>query len=277
MPLRRTLALLCFAVSPVALAGCGGDTLSFDPVASAATKTAKTGSARVAFQANMSMEGIGGVSFSGSGVFDGKSRSGALNMRFNMPQAAQTQVGANPTMNMIFDGSDGLVLYMRSPMFDKQLPAGSWVKMDLEKLAKKQGIDMSQLMNANQADPSQTLAMLSASKDAHVMNYDRLHGVLTTHYMLKLDLKRLAKENTAMSKSIQQVIDMTDADSFPAEAWIDDKGNVRKMKIEMSMNAPTGGELKMTMTEELYDFGVKVTIQPPPASQTVDMSSLLGG
>lgn len=277
MSLRRSLALLCLALAPVAFAGCGGDTLSFDPVASAATKTAQTESARVAFQANMSMEGIGAMSFSGSGVFDGKTRSGALNMKFNMPQAAQTQLGANPTMNMIVDGSDGLVLYMRSPMFDKQLPAGSWVKMDLEQLAKKQGIDMSQLMNANQADPSQTLAMLRASKDAHVMNYDRVHGVLTTHYMLKLDLKRLAKENTSMSKSIEQLMDMTDTESFPAEAWIDGKGNVRKMKIDMSMSAPTGGEIKMTMTEELYDFGVNVTIQPPPASQVVDMSALLGG
>ena len=277
MSLRRTLALLCLAVSPVALTGCGGDTLSFDPVAKAATKTAQTESARVAFEANMSIEGIGGISFSGSGVFDGKSRSGALNMKFNMPQAAQTELGANPTMNMIVDGGDGIVLYMRSPMFDKQLPAGSWVKMDLEKLAKKQGVDMSQLMNANQADPSQTLGMLRASKDAHVMNYDRVHGVLTTHYMLNLDLKRLAKENTTMSKSIEQLMDMTDAESFPAEAWIDDKGNVRKLKIDMSMSAPTGGELKMTMTEELYDFGVNVTIQPPPASQVVDMSALLGG
>jgi hypothetical protein len=136
---------------------------------------------------------------------------------------------------------------------------------------------MSQLMNANQADPSQTLAMLTASKDAHVMNYDRVHGVLTTHYMLSLDLKRMAKANKGMSKSLEQLMDMTDVDSFPAEAWIDDKGNVRKLKIEMSMNAPTGGELKMTMTEELYDFGVNVTIQPPPASQVVDMSALLGG
>jgi hypothetical protein len=276
MTLRRTLALLCLALSPVALAGCGGDTLSFDPVAKAATRTAETKSARVAFQANMSIEGIGGVSFSGSGIFDGKSRSGALNMKFNIPQAAQTQLGGNPTMNMIFDGK-GLVLYMRSPMFDRQLPAGSWVKMDLEELAKKQGIDMSQLMNANQADPSQTLAMLSASKDAHVLNYDRVRGVLTTHYHLSLDLKRLAKESKAMGKSLKQLMDMTDVDSFPAEAWIDDKGNVRKLKIEMSLNAPTGGELKMTMTEELYDFGVNVTIQPPPASQIVDMSALLGG
>jgi hypothetical protein len=277
MTVRRALALLCLAVCPVALVGCGGDTLSFDPVASAATKTAETKSARVAFEANMSMEGIGGVSFSGAGVFDGKSRSGALNMKFNMPQAAQTVLGANPTMNMIFDGSDGLVMYMRSPMLDRQLPAGSWVKMDLEKLAKKQGIDMGQLMNANQADPSQTLAMLSASKDAHVMNYDRVRGVFTTHYRLNLDLKRLAKENKAMTKSLEQLMDMTDVESFPAEAWIDGKGNVRKLKLEMSLNAPTGGELNMTMTEELYDFGVKVTIQPPPASQVVDMSALLGG
>jgi hypothetical protein len=274
---RRALALLCLALCPLAVVGCGGDTLSFDPVASAATKTAETRSARVAFHANMSLEGIGGVSFSGSGVFDGKSRSGALNMKFNMPQAAQTQLGANPTMNMIFDGSDGLTLYMRSPMFDRQLPAGSWIKMDLEKLAKQQGIDMSQLMNANQADPSQTLAMLSASKDARVMNYDRVRGVFTTHYQLNLDLKRLAKGNKAMGKSLEQLRDMTDVDSFPAEAWIDKQGNVRKLTIDMSLNAPTGGELRMTMTEELYDFGVNVTIQPPPASQTVDMSALLGG
>ena len=278
MTLRRALALVCLALTPMALVGCaGGDTLSFDPVANAATKTAEQSSARVAFQANMSMEGLGGMSFSGTGIFDGKSKSGALNMKFNMPQVAQTQLGGNPTMSMIIDGSDGLVMYMRSPLFDTKLPAGSWVKMDLEKLAKQQGIDMSSLMNANQADPSQTLAMLSASKDAHVMNYDRVRGVLTTHYHLNLDLKRMAKGNEAMRKQLEQLMDMTDVDSFPAEAWIDGKGNVRKMKIEMSMNAPTGGELKMTMTEELYDFGVNVTIQPPPASQVVDMSSLLGG
>jgi hypothetical protein len=277
MTLRRVLALLCLAVSPMALAGCGGDTLSFDPVASAATKTAETTSARVAFQANMSIEGVGGMSFSGTGVFDGKSKSGVLNMKFNVPQAAQTQLGSNPTMNIIFDGSNGLLLYMRSPMFDTRLPAGSWVKMDLEKLAKKQGIDLSSLMNANQADPTQTLGMLSASKDAHVMNYDRVRGVLTTHYHLTLDLERLAKENPSMSKQLKQLMDMTDIKSFPAEAWVDNKGNVRKMKIEMSFNAPTGGAFTMTMTEELYDFGVRVKVQPPPASQTVDMSSLLGG
>jgi hypothetical protein len=276
MNLRRVLSLLCLAVSATALVGCGGDTLAFDPVASAATKTADSSSARVAFAANMNMEGVGGMSFSGTGIYDGASKSGALNMKFNMPSAVSAQLGADPTMEMIFDGSDGLVLYMRSTLFDKQLPAGSWVKMDLEKLAKKEGVDLSALMNANQADPSQTLAMLAASSDAHVVNYDRVRGVLTTHYRLKIDLKRLAKRNKALRNSLEQLMDVAGVDSYPAEAWIDDKGNVRRIKIDMSFNSPLGGAFTMTMTEELYDFGVKATIQAPPAGQTVDMSALLG-
>jgi hypothetical protein len=277
MTLRRVLSVLCLALTAAALTGCaGGDTLSFDPVASAATKTAESSSARVAFQANMNIEGVGGMSFSGTGVYDGKSKSGALNMSFNMPQVMRSQLGGDPKMEMIFDGSDGFVLYIRSSLFDKQLPAGSWVKMDMEELAKKDGVDLSSLMNANQADPSQTLAMLSASSDARVVNYDRVRGVLTTHYQLNVDLKRLAKKNDALRESLEKLMDMSGVDSYPAEAWIDDKGNVRRIKIDMSFNAPTGGEFTMTMTEELYDFGVKATIQAPPASQTVDMSALLG-
>jgi hypothetical protein len=276
MNLRRVFSLLCLAVSATALVGCGGDTLAFDPVASAATKTADSSSARVAFVANMNMEGVGGMSFSGTGIYDGASKSGALNMKFNMPSAVRAQLGADPTMEMIFNGSDGLVLYMRSTLFDKELPAGSWVKMDLEKLAKKEGVDLSALMNANQADPSQTLSMLAASSDAHVVDYDRVRGVLTTHYRLKVDLKRLAKQNKGLRKSLEQLMDVAGVDSYPAEAWIDDKGNVRRIKIDMSFNSPLGGAFTMTMTEELYDFGVKATIQAPPAGETVDMSALLG-
>jgi hypothetical protein len=276
MTVRRLVSLFCLAASATALVGCGGDTLALDPVANAATQTADSTSARVAFEANMNIDGVGGMSFSGTGIFDGRSKSGALNMNFNLPAAATAQLGANPKMEMIFDGSDGFVLYMRSTLFDKQVPAGSWVKMDLEKLADKEGVDLSALMNANQADPSQTLAMLTASSDAHVVNYDRVRGVLTTHYALNVDLKRLAKENKALRESLEQLMDAAGVDSYPAEAWIDNKGNVRKIKIDMSFNSPVGGAFTMTMTEELYDFGVNATIQPPPASQVVDMSALLG-
>lgn len=273
MTLRRLFALLLLGTCGFALAGCG-DTLSFDPVASAASKTAQSTSARVAFDANMNIEGVGAMSFTGTGVYDGRSKSGALNMRFMIPQAAQTQLGANPGMELIFDGSDGFVMYMRSSLF-KPLAPEKWIKMDLEQLADKQRVDLSAFMNANQADPSQTLRMLMASNEARVAGYDRVRGVFTTHYSLRVDLKRLAQKNKALRESVEQAMKLTGIESYPAEAWIDDQGRVRKMKVDMSFNSALGA-FTMTMTEELYDFGVRVNIQPPPAGQVVDLSALVG-
>src|SRR6266511_6437299 len=103
-------------------------------------------SARVDFTASMTLGSMGTMSFAGRGLFDGQSKSGWMNMTFSLPPAAQAQLGANPTMEMIFDGRDGFVVYMRSSMFPG-LPAGSWVKMDLAKLADKQGVDLGGLTN----------------------------------------------------------------------------------------------------------------------------------
>src|SRR5919197_3753270 len=268
----RIINGLALAACAAVLAGCGGDTLSFDPVAKAANKTAASTSSRVAFAANVSADGIGAMSFTGTGVYDGRTKSGAMNIRFNFPQAAQTQLGAHPSMDMIFDGRHGLVMYMRSSMFRL---GDKWVKMDVAKLADKQGIDLSAVMNANQADPSQALRMLMASSDAHVVNYDRVRGVFTTHYALKVDLKRLAKESKELRKSLENVMKLSGIESYPADAWIDDQGNVRRIKLDMSFNVPAGGAVTMSITEDLYDFGVRPKIHPPTGANVVDMSALL--
>ena len=275
MSLRRVLSLLSLAVCATALVGCGGDTLSFDPVASAATKTATSESSRVELTATMNIDGVGGMAFSGSGIFDGRSRSGALNMRFQLPPAAQAQLGgADPTMQMIMDGRSGLVVYMRSPLFAR-IAGNRWIKLDMAKLAQKQGVDLNALMNANQADPSQALDMLEASADAHPIGYDRVRGVFTTHYKLDIDLARLAKENKSLRKMIDAVRELAGTTSYPAEAWIDDAGRVRRMKIDMSLSSPAGGAFTMSMTEDLYAFGTKVAVRPPAAGQVLDAGSLI--
>jgi len=277
MTARRVLSLLCLALCAAALVGCGGDTLSFDPVASAANKTVGSQSERVSFTATMNVDGVGGMAFSGAGVFDGRTRKGALNMRFTLPPAAQAQLGvSDPTMQMIMDGSNGLVMYMRSPLF-RTLPADKWVKLDMEKLAKKEGIDLSQVLDAGQADPSQTLQMLMASTDAHPVGYDRVRGVFTTHYTLNVDLERLAKGNSALRDSYETLTKLTGVDSYPAEAWIDSQGRVRRLKVDISFNGPTGGAFTMSLTEDLYAFGIKVDVRPPDSSQVLDASALLGG
>ena len=277
MTARRVLSLLSLAVCAAALVGCGGDTLSFDPVASAASNTVASQSERVSFTATMNVDGVGGMAFSGAGIFDGRSRTGALNMRFTLPADAQAQLGVtDPTMQMIMDGRHGLVMYMRSQLF-RTLAADKWVKLDMEKLAEKQGIDLSSVMDANRADPSQTLQMLMASKDAHPIGFDRVRGVFTTHYTLNVDLGRLAKGSKELGKTYEMLRKLTGVQSYPAEAWIDDQGRVRRLKIDMSFNGPTGSAFTMSMSEDLYAFGVKVNVQPPDASQVVDVSALLPG
>jgi len=277
MTARRVLSLLCPAVCAAALVGCGGDTLSFDPVANAASTTIASQSERVSFTATMNIDGVGGMAFSGAGIFDGRSRTGALNMRFTLPADVQAQLGVvDPTMQMIMDGRHGLVMYMRSQLF-RTLAADKWVKLDMEKLAEKQGIDLSSVMDANRADPSQTLQMLMASTDAHPIGFDRVRGVFTTHYTLNVDLGRLAKGSKELGKTYEMLRKLTGVQSYPAEAWIDDQGRVRRLKIDMSFNGPTGGAFTMSMSEDLYAFGVKVNVQPPDASQVVDASALLPG
>ena len=277
MTARRVLSLLSLAVCAAALVGCGGVTLSFDPVASAASNTVASQSERVSFTATMNVDGVGGMAFSGAGIFDGRSRTGALNMRFTLPADAQAQLGVtDPTMQMIMDGRHGLVMYMRSQLF-RTLAADKWVKLDMQKLAEKQGIDLSSVMDANRADPSQTLQMLMASTDAHPIGFDRVRGVFTTHYTLNVDLGRLAKGSKELGKTYEMLRKLTGVQSYPAEAWIDDQGRVRRLKIDMSFNGATGGAFTMSMSENLYAFGVKVNVQPPDASQVVDVSALLPG
>jgi hypothetical protein len=277
MTVRSALSLLCLCACAAVLAGCGGDTLSFDPVASAATKTASSQSSRVAFTATMSVDGAGGMAFSGAGVFDGRLRSGALNMRYQLPAAEQAQLGGvDPTMEMIMDGRDGLVMYMRSPLFAR-VAGDKWIKVDVAKEAKKKGVDLQSVMSSTQVDPSQTLAMLTASTDAHPVGFERVRGVLTTHYAFDVDVARLAKQHKELRETFDNVRKLTGISSYPAEAWIDKAGRVRRLKIDMSYTTPAGGAFSMSMTEELYAFGLKVDIRPPDASQVLDVSALGNG
>jgi hypothetical protein len=275
MSARRLLSLLCLGACAAALAGCG-DTLSLDPVANAASNTAETQSARIAFAATIDAAGMGRMSMEGSGLYDGRAKSGWMFMKFrDLPAAAQAQLGANPSMEIIFDASDGIVMYMRSSAFS-QLAGDRWVKMDLEKMADKMGVDLGSLGSANQADPSQALGLLMASDHAKVTGSEVVRGARTTRYSLHIDVRELAEDAGELGESLEKMLETTGLDSIPAEAWIDEQNRIRRLKFRMSMNSPMGGSFSMTMTEELYDFGVRANINPPADADVLDLSSFLG-
>ena len=270
---RRLLLLLSALLAAAVLTGCAAhDTLSLDPVAQAADRTAKTTSSRFVFSATLDAGTMGQFSFHGNGMYDGPSKKGWAVMHFTLPLAAQEQLGTDPSMEMIFDAHHGLVMYMRSSMFSRFVPTGTWVKMDLEKLAKKEGYDLGAIMNANQADPSQALKMLMASSSARPLGKERVRGVVTTRYSFVIDFNKLVHDN----KALQQFKSATGTSTIPAQAWVDRQGRVRRMTVQMSMGAQLGTPMTMTMTEELYDFGVRTDIEVPSGSMVTDISDLAG-
>jgi hypothetical protein len=70
----RYLVLVPMALALTACGGGGGGALSLDPVANAAEKTAKQGSAKVAFTMS------GGIDGTGNGVFDNDGSGGRMSM-----------------------------------------------------------------------------------------------------------------------------------------------------------------------------------------------------
>jgi hypothetical protein len=269
---RRLVLPVCAVLCACLLTGCAAhDTLSLDPVANAASKTATTTSSRFTFSASLDAGTMGQFSFHGNGIYDGPTKRGWANMHFSLPLAVQAQLGTDPSMEMIFDGHHGLVVYMRSAMF-RNVPTGTWVKMDLEKLAKKEGYDLGAIMNANQADPSQALKMLMASSHARPMGKERIRGVATTRYAFQIDFDQLLHDN----KALAQFKAVAGTSSFPAQAWIDAQGRVRRLNVQMSMGAQLGTPMTMTIAEDLYDFGVRTDIEPPSGSMVTDISDLSG-
>ena len=125
-------------------------------------------------------------------------------------------------------------------------------------------------MNANQADPSQALSILMASSGARVTGTDRIRGVRTTRYSFLIDFDRLVHDN----KALEQLKAVAGTSSIPAQAWIDAQGRVRRLNVQMSMGAQLGSPMTMTMTEDLYDFGVRANIQPPADDVVTDISDL---
>jgi len=257
--MSRVLALVSMALL-LAACGGGGGALSLDPVASAAAKTAKQGSVKVDF----AMVG-GGVQGTGSGLFDNDGSAGRLSMDLHAK-------GKSIHMDAVMQG---LVMYMRSPVFhsDPSFPKGKdWIKIDLEKALKAQGIDLESLQNMS---PQSSLSFLRGSTGTpEKVGTEAVRGVKTTHYHATIDLQAAAdKANGSAAKTLHKLVELTGQKTMSVEAWVDGKGLVRKESYSQRF-AP--GQPAVTVTMVLYGFGPAVSIKTPPSDKVFDVTKLAG-
>jgi hypothetical protein len=271
--MRRLLLVAQLAALVVGLAGCGGDTLSLDPVADAATKTANSGSSRVEFTMALNFAGES-IDMNGSGVSDYRRSRGSLTYQMEIPGLGEVTID----MRIV-----GTKMFMRLPdVLGAGLTNGKeWLGFDVGKSLQQAGLGNFDF--TRQQDPAQALRYLrAASTDVREAGSAEVKGVETTRYLGRLDFRKAleigldelglsAADREKAREGMETLLDQVGADSVPFEVFVDGDGLLRRMKTDMSMTS-AGRRLALTMQMDYFDFGVDVDVNAPPPGTVLDLT-----
>lgn len=270
--MRSALGLIVVLLAASVLVACGSgngasDVLSPEDVTAAAARTAEVETYRVSFENTISVGGET-VEQTGGGEIVAKGKRARLSMESSIH-------GTEFEMDMVLVWP---VMYMRfSPELGAQLPPGKeWVELDLQRLGEKMGLDYSELMQANQSDPAQALAYLRQVADLETIGSEEVRGIETTHFRGVVDLHRVAEEVPEAKDSVERMIELSGLERIPTEVWVSADGLVRRIKLSYEhMRMPSAPPMDMTIRMELYDFGVAVTVEEPPADKVISLQELM--
>jgi hypothetical protein len=184
-----------------------------------------------------------------------------LHMRMTMPAeilGMKGLAGGDVTFDVV---SSGRYFYFRGGPFT-ELAGGKWIRIKDD----EPGFDL------GQNDPSQMLEYLRATSEVELRGEDTVRGVDTTHYEARIQLDRVAERvSPEAAKALEGLTEGAGIKEIPLEVWIDNESLVRRLTMDWH---PEGGTVAFEM--ELFDFG-DVEIDVPAASESVDLSKLLGG
>jgi hypothetical protein len=243
----------------------------------AAEKTEQAGTARMSM--DMEMDGPSGlITSTAEGAFDMASKRGHMTMEMDMAEAP----AGTPDMGQIEAVFDGTVIYMKMPALSAQIPGGKpWISYDLQKAGEQLGLDLGALMQAGTSDPTQSLQYLrGASGDVEVIGEEEIRGVTATHYRASVSFAKIAEQapeeaREAVEATVKQLEEWVGADEMPIDVWIDSEGRMVRQTQSFEYAAGPASGTSVTMTMEMYDFGVDVDIEVPPASDVTDIGALM--
>lgn len=265
-------ALLAAGALAGALSGCGASSATLDPVAQAAEVTSATGGVQMRLNMSLSIPGLGSsVTATGHGFFNYKAHEGELAIDMSgLPSSATEALGGGPVH--VDELMKSTTIYVGSPLFAGRLPGGArWMKVDLKKLGGVAGIDVQSLMSG-ESNPAQFLEYLRAhGGSVHTVGSTMLRGVHTTRYQGSIDLHQIAQslpesERGAAQAQLDKLASQIGLSSIPFEVWVDDQHRVRRIEMNISINAAAqqGG---MRMTIDFSGFGATPKVTVPADSE----------
>jgi hypothetical protein len=97
--------------------------------------------------------------------------------------------------------------------------------------------------------------LVKSSTKVEKLGSEAIRGVMTTHYRAHLDK---TKAGLGILEDEPGIVD----------AWIDEQGLPRRIRV------PDGGEDESAVVFDLFDFGVPVDVEAPPADQIVSEDNM---
>jgi hypothetical protein len=262
-------------------AGCSTrEVVSLDTVANAATATEAVGTARVAFEGTVTFnhDHAQRFEFHGHGIADWKTGSSELNAVYTFPgpvqEAIKQEFGRPVTADLILDGRKGIVLYMRFPFLDKLMPQGkTWLKADIVEIGKAYGLDLDRMKETKQSDPGLMLDYLKSATGVRRVGSDLIRREVATHYATIVKAETIIQEAPRDQREpMRRYLRMLGIKTYPVDLWVGQDGIVRKLAIVLEYNPSKNEHVKMELSEEYFDFGVKAHIEAPPPKTVLDVT-----
>ena len=226
-------------------------------VATAYTNTVNTKSAHMALLIGVTQPGHAAVNLTGTGAVSFATDQSEFSL--DIPQAGTFQV------RLV-----GSTVYLMLPQQLQAATGGKpWASVDLASL--QPGNSTLPGLGSGSSDPSQILGYLQGvSTSVTNLGPATVRGVQTTHYRANVDLNKAAQANPQAAPQYQKLIGQIHTSTIPVDVWTDASDRVNQMRFEIPVPAGTAGSAAggtVTLTLQLFDFGVPVTVTAPPPDQ----------
>jgi hypothetical protein len=165
----------------------------------------------------------------------------------------------------------GSTIYLKVPALAKKL-GKPWASINTAAIGKASGLNLAQLLQQlQQANPAQNLGILS--KSAHITSVGpaTIDGASTTHYAGTVDLAAaLSRFSPQLQVQIKTLTAKLGVKSVHIDLWL--TPNHLPKRITQTYTTTAGPE---SIQVDYTSFNQPITIQAPPANQTVNLDSLL--
>jgi hypothetical protein len=254
------LLLLVLANSFLNKSDDGEEQLEFNPVATAADKVEKTTGGRLSLYVVYSSPAFPRpISASGAGAFNEETGRSRVVLQISNP--------VNGESMEFIQIEDGEVSYEGGDVVEEALPPGKkWVRTSESDEPEEDETPLNM---------EESLQMLDSPERFEVLGRESINGKMTRRYRGEVKLEDLVdvlrKKGKDTEADAYERIAGESPTGISAEAWVDRKNMLRRLRMVMPMPGEPGEPL-MTIDMRMYffDYGAKPEIALPDANSVVE-------